>query len=122
VFGAALGEFARGKRFSERFMFGIGLGAYASWVAGTAVGGFAGGKALDGLPALQAGLSFMLPALFIALLLSILTRPQVPAIAIAGLTTMGATLAISATTGILAGMVVGALAGTLRLPRRGVTA
>lgn len=115
VFGAALGEFARGRRFSERFMFGIGLGAYASWVCGTAVGGLAGGKALDGLPALQAGLSFMLPALFISLLLSILTRPQVPAIVVAGVATMGATLAFSGTTGILTGMVAGALAGTLRV-------
>jgi 4-azaleucine resistance transporter AzlC len=119
VFGAALGEFARGRRFSERFMFGLGLGAYVSWIAGTAVGGLAGGKALDGLPALQAGLSFMLPALFLSLLLSILTRPQIPAIAVAGLATLGATVVVSATTGILAGMVIGALAGTLRWRNKG---
>lgn len=114
VFGAALGEFARGRGFSERFMFGLGLGAYLAWITGTAVGGLAGGRALDGLPALQAGLSFMLPALFISLLLSILTRPQIPAIAVAGVATLGATLAFSGTTGILTGMVAGALAGTLR--------
>ena len=51
------------------------------------------------------------------LLLSILTRPQVPVIAVAGLATVAGTLAVSGTTGILAGMVAGALAGTLRRTR-----
>lgn len=118
VFGAALGEIARGRRFSEPFMFGLGLGAYASWVAGTAIGALAGAGALDGYPALAAGLSFMLPALFLSLLLSILSRPQVPVIAVAGLATVAGTLVISPTSGILAGMVAGAVAGTLGLGRR----
>lgn len=117
VFGAALGEMARGRAFSERFMFGLGLGAYLSWLSGTVVGAFAGGGALDGWPVVQAGLSFMLPALFLSLLLSILTRPQVPVIAVAGLATVAGTLAVSGTTGILAGMVAGAVAGTLRRAR-----
>ena len=56
----------------------------------------------------------MLPALFLALLLSIMTRRQVPVIAVAGLATVGFTLAVSSTTGILAGMIAGALAGVLR--------
>ena len=49
VFGAALGELARGRRFSEPFMLGLGLGAYASWVSGTVAGALAGGGALAGL-------------------------------------------------------------------------
>lgn len=117
VFGAALGEIARGRRFSEPFMFGLGLGAYVSWLAGTLVGALAGGGALAGWPTVQAGLSFMLPALFLSLLLSILTRPQVPVIAVAGLATVAGTLAVSGTAGILAGMVAGAVAGTLRRGR-----
>lgn len=118
VFGAALGEMARGRRFSEPFMFGLGIGAYAAWVSGTALGAFAGAGALDDWPAVQAGLSFMLPALFLSLLLSILTRPQVPVIAVAGLATVAGTLALSPTSGILAGMLAGAVAGTLGLGRR----
>jgi len=110
VFGAALGQLARGRRFSEPFMFGVGLGAYASWVTGTVIGAIAGGEALKGWPAVEAGLSFMLPALFLALLLSILSRRQVPLILVAGAATVAVTFLWSGTAGILAGMIAGALA------------
>jgi 4-azaleucine resistance transporter AzlC len=114
VFGQALGALARGQRFSEPYMFGLGLGAYAAWVLGTVAGAYAGGGALDGWPALAAGLGFMLPALFLALLLSILSRRQMPVIAVAGAVTVIGTLAFSATSGILLGMLAGAMAGVLR--------
>ena len=114
VFGQALGALARGQRFSEGYMFGLGAGAYASWLAGTAVGAMAGGAALDRWPAISAGLGFMLPALFLALLLSILSRRQIPVIVVAGLVTVAGTLLVSATTGILAGMVAGAVTGLAR--------
>ena len=114
VFGQALGALARGQRFSERWMFGLGLGAYAAWVSGTVVGALAGGGALDGWPALNAGLGFMLPALFLALLLSILSSRQLPVIAIAAAVTVAGTWAMSATSGILLGMLAGAVTGVLR--------
>ena len=114
VFGASLGELARGRRFSEAFMFGIGLAAYASWITGTIAGALAGGGALEGWPVVEAGLGFMLTALFLALLLSILTRPQVPVIVVAAAATVVGTLAVSSTVGILSGMVAGAVAGVLR--------
>ncbi|SEN70835.1 4-azaleucine resistance probable transporter AzlC [Gemmobacter aquatilis] len=118
VFGAALGEMARGRaRFSEPFMLGLGLGAYAAWVSGTLAGALAGGGALAGYPAVEAGLGFMLTALFLALLLSILTRAHLPVIAVAGAVTVAVTLAGSATTGILAGMIAGALSGLARRAR-----
>ena len=63
---------------------------------------------------MNAGLGFMLPALFLALLLSILNRRQLPVIVVAGAVTVVATLAISATSGILLGMLAGAVAGVLR--------
>ena len=94
-------------------MFGLGLGAYAAWIGGTAAGALAGGGALEAWPAVNAGLGFMLPALFLALLLSILTRRQVPVIAVAGAVTVAVTLAATSTAGILAGMVAGALTGVL---------
>jgi 4-azaleucine resistance transporter AzlC len=114
VFGQALGAIARGQRFSESYMFGLGLGAYAAWLSGTAAGALAGGGALDGWPAVSAGLGFMLPALFLALLMSIMTRRQLPVIAVAAVATVAGTLALSATSGILMGMVAGALAGLVR--------
>lgn len=114
VFGQALGALARGQRFSEHYMFGLGLAAYAAWVSGTAAGAWAGGGALEGWPALNAGLGFMLAALFLSLLLSIISRAAMPAIAVAALATVAGTLAISATKGILCGMIAGALAGLVR--------
>lgn len=114
VFGTALGALSRGRRFSEPFMFGLGLAAYVAWVSGTAAGAAAGGGALAAYPAVEAALGFMLPALFLALLLSILSRAQLPVIAVAAVVTVGVTLLHSATSGILSGMVAGALAG---LPR-----
>lgn len=120
VFGAALGEIARGRvRFSAPLMGGLGLGAYGSWVLGTLAGALAGGGALAGWPAVEAGLGFMLPALFLALLLSILSRPQLPLIVVAGAATILGTHLATPTTGILVGMIAGALAGTLRLRLRG---
>lgn len=114
VFGQALGTLARGAKFSERYMFGLGLAAYASWVAGTALGAWAGGGALEGWPALNAGLGFMLAALFLSLLLSIISRAAVPAIVVATFATVVGTLMWSGTAGILGGMICGALAGVIR--------
>lgn len=114
VFGTALGALARGQRFSEAYMFGLGLTSYLSWIIGTALGAWAGGGALSAYPALEAGLGFMLPALFLALLLSILSRAQVPVIAVACLCTIGMTLLVSPTWGIMAGMVAGAVTGVMR--------
>jgi len=117
VFGAALGALARGRvAFSEPFMFGLGIGAYSAWLSGTALGAYAGGGALENWPVLDAALGFMLPALFLALLLSILSKAQLPVIAVAAVVTVAGTLAVSGTTGILAGMVAGALTGLLRRP------
>lgn len=114
VFGQALGALARGQRFSESYMFGLGLPAYAAWIGGTAIGAYTGGGALDGSPAISAALGFMLPALFLALLLSLIARPQVPVIVVAAAATIAGTLALSATAGILAGIAAGAVAGVLR--------
>lgn len=114
VFGAALGEIARGRRYSEPFMAGLALASWTAWWAGTLAGAMAGGGALAAYPAVEAGLGFMLPALFLALLLSILSRPQLPVIAVAGVVTVAVSLSYSATSGVLAGMIAGALAGVMR--------
>ncbi len=111
VFAAALGELARGRRFSEPFMFGLGLGAYGAWLSGTVAGAWAGGGALAAWPAVNAGLGFMLPSLFLALLLSMFTRAQVPVIVVAGGVTVAVTVLVSGTAGLLAGMLAGAVAG-----------
>ena len=98
-------------------MFGLGLGAYAAWLTGTALGAFAGGGALEAWPAVSAGLGFMLPALFLALLLSMLTRAEVPLIAVAGAVTVVVMQLWPGPAGLIAGMVAGAVAGVTGLGR-----
>lgn len=116
VFATTIGFLAGGsKGWSERWMLGIGAAAYLSWTGGTAVGAFAGGGALAAYPAVEAALGFMLPALFLSLLLAILNRKQVPVVATAGVVCTVVALAVNGTSGILAGMVAGALAGIARV-------
>jgi 4-azaleucine resistance transporter AzlC len=117
VFGAALGAVTKGQRFSEGFMLILGFCAYGSWLTGTAAGAWAGGGALDAWPAVGAALDFMLPGLFLALLLSILSGRQVPVIVIAGLATVAGTWFGSGTVGLFSGMIAGAVAG-VALPQR----
>lgn len=112
VFGTAMGQLlANPGRWSEAWMFGLGLAAYASWVLGTALGAALGGGALEAFPALDAALGFMLPALFLALLLSILHVRQLPLIVAAGAVCILVSLTVSGPTGILAGMIAGAFVG-----------
>jgi 4-azaleucine resistance transporter AzlC len=113
VFGAGLGAIARGQRLTSGFIAALALVAYAAWVGGTALGALAGAGALAAWPALDAGLGFMLTALFLALLLSILKRAQLPVIAAALAGTALASVALSPTAGIMAGMILGAALGTM---------
>lgn len=114
VFATTLGALARGGQFSERFVGGVGIGAYFAWIAGTVLGVATGEGALDAYPVVDAGLSFMLPALFLSLLLSILNRAHLLTVAAAIVATIAGTLVLSSTLGILAGIATGAAAGSLR--------
>lgn len=116
VFATMLGTLARGKPFSEGLVAGVGLGAYLSWIAGTVLGVLTGAGALDAFPVLDAALGFMLPALFLALLLSILDRAQILTVAAAVIATVAGSVIISPTAGILCGMLVGAAVGATRRP------
>lgn len=118
VFGQAIGSLSRGGKFSEGWIFGIGLGAYATWVTGSVIGAWAGGGVLDAWPAVSAGLSFMLAALFLSILMSIASRKSLPVIAVATIATVAGSIWISPTSGILAGMIAGALTG-VALPQKG---
>jgi predicted branched-subunit amino acid permease len=116
VFATTIGFLAEdAERWSERWMLGIGAAAYLSWTGGTALGAFAGGGTLAAYPAVEAALGFMLPALFLSLLLAILNRRQIPVVATAGAVCVALTLAANGTVGILAGMIAGALAGFARI-------
>lgn len=115
VFATTIGYLSRRDfGWSERWMLGLGIGGYLSWTSGTLVGALAGGGALAAYPTLDAALRFMLPALFLALLLGILNRRQIPVVGVAAGVCAVVTLLADATSGILAGMVAGALTGVVR--------
>ncbi len=77
VFAAATAKLVRdNRRWSENWMIGIAFSSWFSWVLGTALGAWSGNGLLDGFPAVEAALSFMLPALFLSFLLASFQRKQ----------------------------------------------
>lgn len=113
VFASALGRLAatKGDGWSEAWQVGIGLGAYLAWVSGTVVGAVLGGGAFERWPAVDAALAFLMPALFLSLLLAMVQRRHWPVVVAAvGAFALGSAL-ISPSSGILLGMVAGGLAG-----------
>ncbi|TYL40926.1 MULTISPECIES: AzlC family ABC transporter permease [Dickeya] len=77
VFAAATVRLSKdNRRWSEAWMLGVALNAWLSWVAGTVIGALFGNGPLDGYPAVEAALSFMLPALFLSFLLASFKRRQ----------------------------------------------
>lgn len=119
VFASALGRVAvPGVRWSERWQLGVSLGAYAAWTSGTALGASLGGGAFERFPAVDAALGFLLPALFLALLLAMFERRHAAPVLLAlGGFALGATL-FDASSGILLGMLAGGMAGMFA-PRAG---
>lgn len=57
-------------------MIGIAFSSWSSWVFGTVIGAFSGSGLLQGYPAVEAALGFMLPALFMSFLLASFQRKQ----------------------------------------------
>jgi len=115
VFAAATAKLVRdNRRWSENWMIGIAFSSWFSWVLGTALGSWSGNGLLDDLPAVEAALSFMLPALFLSFLLASFQRKQSWTVtaALAG-ALLGVTL-VSIPAAILAGIVCGCLAALVQ--------
>lgn len=115
VFAAATAKLVRdNRRWSENWMIGIAFSSWSSWVLGTALGAWSGNGLLDGFPAVEAALSFMLPALFLSFLLASFQRQQSWTVtaALAG-ALLGVTL-VSIPAAILAGIVCGCLAALVQ--------
>ncbi|MEL4012615.1 AzlC family ABC transporter permease [Dryocola clanedunensis] len=115
VFAAATAKLVRdNRRWSENWMIGIAFSSWFSWVLGTALGSWSGNGLLDSFPAVEAALSFMLPALFLSFLLASFQRKQSWTVtaALAG-ALLGVTL-VSIPAAILAGIVCGCLAAVIQ--------
>ncbi|MEH0875389.1 AzlC family ABC transporter permease [Pectobacterium cacticida] len=77
VFAAAATRLAKNnRRWSENWMMGVSLSAWLSWALGTVIGAAFGDGPLKNYPAVEAALSFMLPALFLSFLLASFKRRQ----------------------------------------------
>ncbi len=79
-------------------------------MTGTAIGAFLG-TSLAEWPAVDAAMGFLMPALFLAMVLSLLTKEHIPVVIVTACVTLPLILLISPTVGILGGMVIGAFTG-----------
>jgi len=117
VFATALARLDRvPERRREVWYLGLQLGAYAAWVGGTAVGAVSGAQ-FARLPALaQHAIGFVLPALFMALLLELAARDDFIVALAAVAVTLLALQIWPAYQAIPIGMVVGALCMSWKRP------
>lgn len=106
---AIIGLNANRANFSPRFMFGIAAGPYLAWFSGTMIGALFGG-ALGAYPAVDAAMGFLMPALFLAMVLQLLTREHIPVVIVTMVVAVPLIVLVSPTVGIIGAMVVGALA------------
>ncbi|CBJ82350.1 putative amino acid transport protein [Xenorhabdus bovienii SS-2004] len=71
VFAAATAKLIKDQRsWSENWMVAIAVCSWLSWVLGTVAGSLLGNGYLDSYPAVEAAMTFMLPALFLSFLLA----------------------------------------------------
>ena len=90
-------------------MAGIALCAWLSWVFGTVLGAFSGNGLLDGYPAVESALGFMLPALFLSFLLASFQRNQSLSVTASLLGALAGVTLFSIPAAIMAGIVCGCL-------------
>ena len=104
------------EQFSPRFMAGISAGPYLAWLSGTTIGALFGGI-LSAFPVVDAAMGFLMPALFLAMVLSLLTREHIPVVIVTVLAAIPLIVLVSPTVGIIGAMVIGALSSLLPIGR-----
>lgn len=121
VFAAATAKLVRdNRRWSENWMLGIAFISWISWVFGTLIGAYSGSGLLVGFPAVEAALSFMLPALFMSFLLASFQRKQSLSVTAALAGALGGIILFSIPAAILAGIVCGCLAALIQASIQGM--
>lgn len=111
VFAAATARLAQNhRRWSENWMLGVASASWLAWAGGTVIGALFGNGPLADYPAVEAALTFMLPALFLSFLLaSFKKRQSLVVISALGGTLLGLLLS-SIPVAILAGIGSGCVA------------
>lgn len=122
VFAAATAKLVRdNRRWSENWMMGIAFCSWFSWVLGTVAGAFSGSGLLQGFPAVEAALGFMLPALFLSFLLASFQRKQTLCVTAALTGALAGVTLFSIPAAILAGIVCGCLTALVQSFWQGAT-
>lgn len=110
VFAAATAKLVRdNRRWTENWMLGIAFCSWLSWVTGTLVGAYSGNGLLEGYPAVEAALSFMLPALFMSFLLASFQRKHSLSVAASLAGALLGVMLFSIPAAIMGGIVCGCL-------------
>lgn len=108
VFASAMAKAEQGA-LHPRWVVGMGLGAYSSWVAGTVGGAWLGASVGAQHPVIAPALSFVLPALFLALLAQSAWQKRWPVIVCAIVVALLISIWLPLHVAMLAGMLVGAM-------------
>ncbi len=110
VFAASISKLARQPAEQrEPWYLGLQLGAYLSWVGGTALGAYFGHDWIQDTPIVSQTLGFVLPALFFALLLEIRKLVRRRVLAAAAIAAALALMVLPSHAAIVLGMLAGAL-------------
>jgi predicted branched-subunit amino acid permease len=104
----ALASASLTPRHTEPWLLGVQAGAYGSWLAGTISGALLARAGNGRWPGIEAGLTFVLPALFLALLLPLLRRINVVPLGLSAVTALGLSRFIPAHVALLVAMMLGA--------------
>lgn len=110
----ALASARLGPLHGETWLLGVQAGAYGAWLAGTVAGAVLAGWAGGDWPQVQAALGFVLPALFLALLLPLLRPASLLPLAVSAAVALSLSRLLPGHVALLAAMVAGAAAATLR--------
>ncbi|MDC9613882.1 AzlC family ABC transporter permease [Xenorhabdus khoisanae] len=115
VFAAATTKLIKDQRsWSENWMIAIALCSWLSWVLGTVAGTVLGNGYLDSYPAIEAAMTFMLPALFLSFLLASFKKQNSYCVTAALLGALVGVTLFSIPIAILAGITGGCLAALLQ--------
>ena len=104
----ALASARIGPRHGEVWLLGVQAGAYGAWLAGTLCGAILAGWAGSGWPQARDALAFVLPALFLALLLPLLRPATVSPLAASAVAALVLAQALPGHVALLLAMLAGA--------------
>ncbi|WP_211285998.1 AzlC family ABC transporter permease [Xenorhabdus innexi] len=110
IFAAATTKLIKDQRsWSENWMVAIAMCSWLSWVLGTVAGALLGNGYLESYPAVEAAMTFMLPALFLSFLLSSFKKQNSYCVIVALTGALTGVMLFSIPVAILAGIVGGCL-------------